>query len=453
MIEYLAIGVLVVILGLTYLMRHVIGGMFGLYRVVPVNEAHIRIMNNKKTIFSSRTGKSAYWRIPFITKLHKLPLTNLSIQVNDIKLNDSNMAKFICDLMCFINIDNLELAAERLTLTDTRDELGFDFTKLSEELRAIMESIGRTVTTKQTVIEIYMNRDYLDNAITTEVKKVFPAWGIALVDLELKDIKDAGGSTIIEDIERKSAAEIHRDAIIKVAEMERDSAIKVAEAERLTKIAQAAAAEEYRKKEIERDKNISISQQDAQIDVAKRAALANEERVKAENKLQVGQAEIAREVMRRQSEGNQIRVELEATAQANATRKIAEGEAEATRSTGNASAAIILATKLAEAEGTAKLAEAMAKFDEKALGVKSLDVQQTILVAKFQALAKIASEAEIKWIMSGANAQSFFGLDLTAEGGANLDQFFENNPIAKTLLEKLGGVSSPSVKSILKSAK
>ena len=53
----LAAGV-VLILG--YFLRHILGGMLGLYRVVPVNEAHIRVLQHTKSVFSARAGKSAY---------------------------------------------------------------------------------------------------------------------------------------------------------------------------------------------------------------------------------------------------------------------------------------------------------------------------------------------------------------------------------------------------------
>src|SRR3990167_7283688 len=101
MYAMLIFGAVIVGIFLLYVLRHILGGMFGLYRVVPVNEAHIRVLQNTKSVFSARLGKSAYWFIPFITKLHKLPLCNLAIPVNDIKLNDKNMAKFVSDIMCF----------------------------------------------------------------------------------------------------------------------------------------------------------------------------------------------------------------------------------------------------------------------------------------------------------------------------------------------------------------
>src|SRR3990167_2714678 len=273
-----------VIVVLGYFLRHILGGALGLYRVVPVNEAHIRILQNSKMIFSSRQGKSAYWVVPFITKLHKLPLCNLAIPVNDIKLNDKNMAKFVSDIMCFININNLDLAVERLILTDTEKELCFDFTKLSEDLRAIMESVGRTVTTKQTILDFYMNRSLLDQAITKEVEVVFPKWGIELVDLELKDIKDASGSTIIADIERKVASEIRRDADIRVATTNKEAELVKAEAE-----------ETYRKRQIEKDKEIGMSEQAKNQQIALKEAEANIQKVEASRKLEVGHEEIEKQ--------------------------------------------------------------------------------------------------------------------------------------------------------------
>lgn len=394
-----------VIIVLSYFLRHILGGAFGLYRVVPVNEAHIRILQNSKKLFSARQGKSAYWVIPFITKLHKLPLCNLAIPVNDIKLNDKNMAKFVSDIMCFININNLDLAVERLILTDTEKELGFDFVKLSEDLRAIMESVGRTVTTKQTILDIYMNRSLLDQAITKEVEVVFPKWGIELVDLELKDIKDAPGSTIISDIERKVAAEIRRDAEIKVATTTKEAELIKAEAEEI-----------YRKRQIEKDKQIGMAEQFKNQEIATKEAEANTEKIEAMRKLEVGQAEIEKQKMEQLAMGQKLKYTIEA-----------EGQANQIQNVGKAEANIIQIKKEADAAGTLKLAEALKEFNDVAINVKILDIQKEIMIAKFNALASAIQKADVKWIMSGTNAQKFFGLNLDAEGGANFQQFIQES--------------------------
>jgi len=398
-----------------FLLRHILGGMFGLYRVVPVNEAHIRILQNSKKIFSARDGKSAYWVIPFITKLHKLPLCNLAIPVNDIKLNDRDMAKFVCDLMCFINIRNIDLAVERLILTDASKEMGFDFVKLSEDLHAIMESVGRTVTTKQTLLDIYMNRSLLDQAITKEVEQVFPKWGIELVDLELKDIKDAPGSTIIQDIERKVAAEIRRDADIRVATTTKEAEIAKAEAE-----------ETYRKRQIEKDKQIGIAEQSKNQDIALKEVEANSQRIEALRKLAVGKSAIEKQKIEQLAMAQKMKFTLEAEGQSNQIQAIGKAEAD-----------VIRIKKEADAAGTLKLAAALKEFNDVALSVKMLDVQKEVMLGKYQALAQAIQKADIKWILSGENAQKFFGINLDAQGGANMQQFLQESGIDLEMLKSL----------------
>lgn len=402
-----AIIILVIAVILIFFLRHILGGMLGLYRIIPPNEAHVRILRNKKDIFSHRTGRSSYWYIPFITKLNRLPLCNLTIPVNDIKLNDKNMAKFVCDIVCFVNIKDLQLASERLLLSNAEKEMGFDFVKLSEDFRSIMESIGRTVVTKQTILDIYMNRQALSAAITHEVEGVFPKWGIELVNLELKHIKDFETSTIILDIERKVAAEIKRDAEIRIAETNKE-----------TEIAKAQAEETSRKRHIEKERAIGIAEQQKNEEISTRKAQANTQEVEALRKLEVGKAEIEKQRIQQQSEAQKIKYTVEA-----------EGQAKEIISVGQAEADMIKAKKLAEAEGTLKLAEALKQFNDVALNVKMLDIQRDVMIEKFKSLAAIASQADIQWIISGENAKDFFGLNLDAAGGANLKQFIEQSGI------------------------
>lgn len=411
--------------------RHIVGGFFGLYRIVPINEAHLRVLRNKTAIFSARTHTSAYWYIPFITKLHKLPLCNLAIPVNDIKLNDKNMAKFVCDVMCFININDLILAFERLTLTDTKDDLGFNFAKLSEELRAIMESVCRTVTTKQTILDIYMHRQMLDEAITAEVKSVFPKWGIELVDLELKDIKDAPGigkgdptSTIIADIERKNAAEIRRDAEVMIAGTTREA-----------EIAKAVAEEAYKKRQIEKDRAIGIAEQEKAQEISVAQSKANQTAVDASRVQQVGNAQVAKEKIEQEAMAQKIKLSTEA-----------EGQASKVLTEGKAAADVIRLTKEADATGTSAQAKALKEFDDVAINVKILDVQKDIMISKFKALAEAMKNADIKWIISGAQAQKFFGINLDAEGGANMEQFLHESGLSKETINQILSKAKEEIK-------
>jgi flotillin len=396
-----------------------VGGMFGLYKVVPVNEAVVRILMNKKDIFCSRNGsKSAFWYVPFVTKLHKLPLCNLAIPVSDIKLNDKNMAKFVCDIVCFINIKDINLAVERLTLTDTEEELGFDFVKLSEDLRAIMESIGRTVTTKQPLLDIYMNRQMLDEAITKEVQAVFPKWGIELVDLELKDIKDAPNSTIIADIERKIAAEIRRDADIKVATTNREA-----------EVVKATEEETYRKRQIEKDKNVAIAQQERVKAEQEKIMDANNAQVEASRKLSVGNADVSRETIIKVAEAEKARQQL-----------VAEGKAKQIEVEGFAEASIIKAKKVADAEGTEKLAMAQQKFNDAATSIEVIKATKEIQVAYAIAYQKAFESATIN-IVAGSTQEVISGglagnIKLGGKEGASLQQFVQTFPQMKDVIDK-----------------
>lgn len=105
----------------------------------------------------------------------------------------------------------------------------------------------------------------------------------------------------------------------------------------------------------------------------------------------------------------------------------AEGQASQIFSVGKAEADIIRIKKEADAAGTLKLAEALKQYNDVAINVKILDVQKDIMIAKFNALAQAIQKADVKWIMSGANAQKFFGINLDAEGGANIQQFIQES--------------------------
>lgn len=346
--------------------------------IVPANECHVRIMFNRISYFSKRENKSSYWRIPVISKVHKLPLSNLAVPVNDIKLNDKNMAKFVCDVVCFITIKDLPLAVERLMLTTAEKEMGFDFTRLAEDFRVIIESVGRTTVTKSTILEIYMNRQVLDDAITREVSVVFPKWGVELIDLELKDLKDAPESTIIQDIERKVAAEIRRDAEIMVATTNREAEVAKAEAE-----------ETYRKRQIEKDKQIGIAEQQKLQEIATEEATANIKRIEAKRKLDVGGAEIEKQIVDQQAQASKIKAVTVAEGEGSAVKIKAEAEKARLVAEGEGEGTATKAKLLGEAEGLSQKADALKKYEEAAKLSLVLDALKPIAETFARAAEKI----------------------------------------------------------------
>ena len=163
--------------------------------------------------------------------------------------------------------------------------------------------------------------------------------------------------------------------------------------------------------------------------IAKMEADANIMKIEAKRKLEVGQAEINKEVITQNAEAQKIKFTTEA-----------EGEANKIKTIGEAEANIIKVKNVADADGTLKQAEALKQFDNTAINVKILDIQKDIMLGKFTAFATALSKANIKWIISGANAQKLFGINLDAEGGANLQQFIDESGLDLTkLIETLKG--------------
>lgn len=396
------------------------GGVLGLYKVVPPNEAHVRVMFDKKEVFMSREGyKPSYWKVPFVTRMTQLPLTNIRIDVPDVKLNDKDMAKFMCDVVCFVNIKNPIEAAERTEITTEEIRYEDKLPGIANDFRAVMESVGRTVATKQSILEIYMDRSKLDEAVTKECQDIFPKWGLELVDLEIKDLKDLGDSTIISDIERKIAAQINADARIKVANEAKRAAVIEAEAQKDAEFARAKNEEEWKKRQLEKETSIAKSQQ-----------ATNEEIVKAERVLIVQRADVKRAETEKIAEGTKIKLTVEA-----------EGEASKTRTIGNAEAEIIKAKKIADAEGTDKLAMAQQKFNDAATGIELIKANKEIQMKYAEAFGQALSKANIN-VVTDSTTNMFDGgligkIPVGTKLGVSMNQFLSTlNPEQRKQLEK-----------------
>jgi len=425
----------------------ILGGLVGLYRIVPINEAHVRVMFDKQHVFMSRKRAKAldeeelrpvtseynpcYWVVPFVTKITKLPLTNIRIDIQDVKLNDKNMAKFMCDIVCFVNIDDPLLAAERTGITGVGKRYE-GISSVAEDFRAIMESVMRTVATKQSILEIYMNRDTLDDAITKEVMTVFPGWGLRLVDLEIKDLKDIGDSTIISDIEKKQAAQINADARVKIALETKRAEIAEANNKKDAELVKAETEEAWRKRQIKKDQEVAIAEQEQIKMAAEREALANEQKVSALRKINVGTATVEKEATIQRAEATKKKISLEA-----------EGDASRITVTGNAEADVIKAKKLADAEGTEKLALAQQKFNDAATGIEVIRANKDVGIAYANAQAKAFENAKIN-VMAGNTQELFSGgllgkMKVGPKEGVALQQMIENNPeVVKNILSSLG---------------
>ena len=379
------------------------------YKVVEPNEAHVTIfMGRGRKFYGPIDGKkTAYFFIPVIMKRYILPLTNVKMNIEDIDLNDSEVAPFICDVITWVRISDPVLAAERLDLNTGA------FRSLQSDLINIVQAIARAVSMKQEIIEIMRDRKTFAASVSAEVEPVLKEWGVQLVNLEVNEIRDAEGSSVIGDYESIREAQIKTNARIEIAERDKEATVAEQENYRLSQIATAVAQEASEKRFVEKDKVVGIAQQENERDVAEQEELANKQKVEAKRTLDVGGAEVEKQAT--------IQV---ATGIAEAVRIKGDREAQVITLTGTAEGKAISAKGLAEAEAKEKMAEAMAKFNNAATGIEKIRAYIEVEKIKYESLALALSSADLKLVNSG-NDTNLFGFPISATAGADMAQMIE----------------------------
>ena len=402
MIEALIIGAVVAVLVLLFIAT---------YKVVEPNEAHVVIVMGSGRRFYSpavEDAKSAYFFIPVIMKRFILPLTNVKMEVNNIDLNDKDVAPFMCDVVNWVRISNPRLAAERLDL-----KVGA-FQSLNNDMTEIVQAIARAASMKQEILDIMRDRKTFAQSVSEEVKPILAEWGVELVGLEVNSIRDSQGSTVIADYESIREAEIKTKSRIAVSDRDREAVEKEQDNYRLAQLATAQAQEVSEKRFVEKDRVVGISRQEQEKDVADSEAIANEAKVEALRKTEVGTAMVQKEAA----------IET-ATGEGEAIRIKGEKDANVIQLTGDAEASAIKAKGIAEAEALDKLAEAQKKFDDAATGIEKIKAYIAVQTAMAEAYGKVAENADIKVVTGGGEGAQFLGLPLDGLGGANLGQFLE----------------------------
>jgi uncharacterized membrane protein YqiK len=268
-------------------------------------------------------------------------------------------------------------------------------------------------------------------AVTKEVNAVFPQWGLQLIDLEIKDIKDVNGSTIISDIEKKQAAVINADARVRIAEEGKRATIIEANMTRDAEFRKAEMEEEWKKRQIEKDQKVSIATQTMEAEVARKAQEANQQKVEAYRKENVGMAMVDKETVIQESEAEKQRLTI-----------IAEGTASQIQQTGMAEANIIKLKKVADAEGTEKLAKAQQLFNDAATKIEVIKATKDIQMAYANAYNSAFKTATIN-VVAGSASEIMSGgimgnVNLGPQQGISTQQFLNFVPQLKELVKNIG---------------
>ena len=361
------------------------------YLKAPPDTAYIISGLGKKRILIGKAG----WRMPFFTRLDKLPLGVMQVDVKTSEAVPTNeFINVTVDGVANIKISSdpelLKRAAEAL-LGKTRGEMVTLVTQVLEgNMREIVGSVG--------LKEMVQDRQGVAKKITENVVPDMEKLGIEVVNFNIQNFKDGAGT--IENMGIDNVEQIRKNAQIAKANAQRDIAIATSqaqqeanavkvEAEKMiaeqdaalavqqaemkvradTKRAEADAAysiqqEEQRKTiEIART-NADIARREKEAELKEKEIAIKERELDAEIKKQ---ADALKYQSERRAEAELIKRQREADARAYEAIKEAEAkkaEADAIRYAMEQEAEGIRAKGLAEAEAIEKKAEAQKKMGE-----------------------------------------------------------------------------------------
>ena len=365
--------------------------LVGGYLKAPPDTAYIITGLGKKRILIGKAG----WRMPFFTRVDKLSLRVMQVDVKTSEAVPTNeFINVTVDGVANVKVSSdpelLQRASESL-LNLRQPELVALVTQVLEgNMREIVGSVG--------LKEMVQDRQGVAKKITENVVPDMEKLGIDVVNFNIQNFKDAAGT--IENMGIDNVEQIRKNAQIAKANAQRDISIasanaqqeanavrveaekKIAEQDAALAVQQADMKVKSETKRAEADAAYSIQQENqrktievtrANADIArkeKEAELAEKEIALKERQLDAEirkKADALKYQMEKEAEAELIKQQREAEAEKYRAIQAAEAkraEAEALRYMMEQEAAGIRAKGLAEAEAIEKKAEAQKKMGE-----------------------------------------------------------------------------------------
>jgi flotillin len=269
--------------------------------------------------------------------------------------------------------------------------------RISDIVRNVMEGSLRTIIGQLTVEQLIRDREVFAARVQEVANGDLVGTGLTIDVFTIQSINDT--EQYIENLGRKAAAEIRRDAEIAEADAAREARERqetarqaVLDAEKVTSLKQQAIRQEVASAEARADQSHPLSEAEArrevvlkETEVAKLMAArrdreldaeirrtADAERYAAEQRAEAGrytavaQAEARAKGIRVEAEADRDRRLLAAEAERATLEAVATGNAYTEREMGKAKADAVLAEGEAQAEAMEKKAEAYKQYEEAA---------------------------------------------------------------------------------------
>ena len=457
-----------VVLGGIILIGSILGFVSKNYIKIPPNKAAVIYGRKKKITIEgedadgnkteSKISKGyrvvaggGVFKIPIIESVEFINLSNRSLDVDVQKAPNKDGVMTTIEGVANVKFSSetnlLRVAVERF--------LGRPDQEVNKIILKNLEGHLRAVVGKMTMEELIGDKTTLNQAVLDEADEDFNKMGIEIDFVNIQDIKDQ--DNYIENLGRKRAAEIKKNADIGEAEAQRDALKKTSDAEKegikvanenkeaifeSNKARDVKAAEmkaltdkeneianqagplsqaKALKEVVEAQAKTEAAQEKALVEVEINRAEKEEKRYVAEmivpaeasKKEKIINANATKEAQVIQAEGIQVATVKKATGDADAVllanKAEAEGQAAIVREQGLAEANVIKAKLLAEAEGIKEKAIAYALLDQTGKFLEVLNALQTLgpnLVKEFAgvmgaATAHLSNVKDVKIIDFG----------------------------------------------------
>lgn len=367
----------------------IIKGIANMYRIVDVSEAHIVITPKRKMIISSDKSigeKNWYFNIP-----KTIPFIGRSVRRIDVSVHESvikqetyekGQARYYVTSSTKYKVHDVSTAAETFR----------SFEELTAFLKEIIEASVRAVTVKYEIETARANKTVIENDIRNEMEDDFARFGLKIQNFNLVDFQDTESSKIVSSISQRREAEITSNTAIEVAERNKAARVKQAEANQSASIREIEAQQMISERDQQRIKKIEIERREAEtqrLEVVKVQTLKQQEIDKEKAIILAEQESATASILKEklQQEGLGMRLKAE---------EIAKGEAAAIRE-----------NLVAEADGKAKLQEALSGFDTNA--INAMVAQQVVEAQKAIGLAGADAlrQAEVKIFVGDGGKQGF----------------------------------------------
>ena len=422
--------------------------MFTWRRIVDTNWVHI-VQSQKKTK-SFGTGQeygNVYYQVPsFIpvwgVSVIKLPVSNFDLSLHAYKAYDKDRVPFELDVVAFMRIANTNMAAQRVS----------SFEDLKKQLQAVVQGAVRKILAGHDINTIMDDRATFGQQFTDEVKSELANWGVEPVkNLELMDIRDADGSSVIHNIMAKKTSHIEMESRIEVAKNNREAKEAEIAAKQSVDIQSQVAEQAVGERRAQQMQAVGVAEEKSKQQVAEEAKTTRQKEMEVIAVATQRQAEINKNAAIVKAEEEQKTTVIKAEGEKQQITLVAEGrleeakrKAQGIEAEGKAQGAAATAIAMAPVNAQIALAEKIEKsegYQTYLVRIRETEANEAVGKANAEALRA----ADVKVIANSGNAPSgisSIGEALGANGGLQVASFLEslsNTPQGAALMSKLIG--------------